>query len=180
MRILHLYVSPGHNYFGHHGRPASGHEVVEVDECACLAGRGIAGDRFLDYKPDYKGQITFFAEEVYLRLCETLGVRTVPVSAFRRNVVTRGADLNAFIGREFELQGVRFLGTGECKPCYWMNTAFHPAAESMLQGNGGLRAKILTSGALRVSDLAGAAAARERTGISTLEKWHLAVCRESG
>jgi MOSC domain-containing protein YiiM len=59
-------------------------------------------------------------------------------------------DLNALIGREFEVQGVRFAGVEECRPCYWMNEAFgHPQAEDWLKGRGGLRARILSSGWLR-------------------------------
>jgi MOSC domain-containing protein YiiM len=148
-RILNLYVSPGHNYFGRHGKTSDDHVILSRNAITCLKGRGIKGDRFLDYRPDYKGQITFFADEVYQDLSSTLGVSGVPTSVFRRNVITRGIDLEALIGEEFTLQGVRFLGTGECKPCYWMNEAFHPDAEAALQGRGGLRAKILTSGSLR-------------------------------
>ena len=68
----------------------------------------------------------------------------------RRNVFTRGADLNALIGVEFDVQGVRFAGTEECRPCYWLNEAFHDErVEALLQGRGGLRARILTDGVLR-------------------------------
>ena len=150
--IRHLYVSPGHNFFGHHERPAGTHPIVEVRTARCVAGRGIEGDRFFDFKPDYKGQITFFAQEVYESLCTSLGVWDRPCSVFRRNVITSGVDLNTLIGREFEIQGVRFLGTGECSPCHWQNEAFGPGAEDALQGRGGLRAKILSDGRLRVSD----------------------------
>jgi MOSC domain-containing protein YiiM len=66
----------------------------------------------------------------------------------RRNVITRGVDLNELIGQEFELQGVRFLGIEECRPCYWMDGAFAPGAQEFLKGRGGLRAKILTDGKL--------------------------------
>jgi MOSC domain-containing protein YiiM len=68
---------------------------------------------------------------------------------YRRNLVVREVDLNALIGREFEVQGVRFLGMAEAKPCYWMDEAFAPGAEEALKGQGGLRAKVLTSGTLR-------------------------------
>jgi MOSC domain-containing protein YiiM len=153
-QILHLYVSPGHNYFGRHGMKADGHPIVERSEITCIAGRGIEDDRFYDYKADYKGQITFFADEVYRLLSEELEVRDVLPSVFRRNVITRGLDLNALIGKEFTIQGVRFLGTAECKPCYWMNSAFHPQAEVRLRGRGGLRAKILTSGTLKTTQAA--------------------------
>ncbi len=149
--IKHLYVSPGHSYFGHHGKTPGEHPMIEVPELRVIAGRGIEGDRFLEYKANYKGQITFFAEEVYEQLCAQLQTWDRPTSVFRRNVIMRGADLNALIGKEFEVQGVSFFGTEESKPCYWMNRAFAAGAEEALEGNGGLRAKILTSGILRVA-----------------------------
>lgn len=148
MGIRHLYTSTGHNYFGHYGQAPGTHPVVEVSEVRCLAGRGIEGDRFLDFKPDYKGQITFFAYEVYLLLCAEFPGKQVPPSVFRRNVITEGLDLLALIGTEFEIQGVRFFGTGECSPCEWMNQAFGEGAEEFLKGRGGLRAQILSDGVL--------------------------------
>jgi MOSC domain-containing protein YiiM len=48
------------------------------------------------------------------------------------------------------VQGVRFLGTQECAPCYWMNAVFAEGAEEALKGHGGLRAKILCDGVLHV------------------------------
>lgn len=147
--LLHLYVSTGHNYFGHHGQPAGQNSVQEVVEASCVAGRGIAGDRFFDRAADHKGQITFFADEVYQSLCKQFGTRDKPPSVFRRNVITRGVDLNRLVGLEFEVQGVRFLGTEECRPCYWMESAFCCGAEAALQGRGGLRARILADGILR-------------------------------
>jgi MOSC domain-containing protein YiiM len=149
IEVLHCYISPGHNYFGHHGGAAGEHPIMEVPALECVAARGIRGDRFFDYKHDYKGQITFFAEEVYRELEARFGAWDREPGVFRRNVITRNVDLNALIDVEFEVQGVRFVGTGECKPCYWMDTAFHPGAEAALQGRGGLRAKILTDGTLR-------------------------------
>ncbi|ATC64994.1 molybdenum cofactor biosysynthesis protein [Nibricoccus aquaticus] len=149
-RIVHLYVSAGHNYFGHHEQPPGEHETVEKAEVNCLAGRGIEGDRFFDYKADYKGQITFFAEEIFEALCGQLCVHDKSAAVLRRNVITRGVDLTTLYDREFEVQGVRFLGMGECKPCYWMDRAFGPGAENALKGRGGLRAKILSSGRLAV------------------------------
>ncbi len=149
LRILHLYVSPGHNFFGHHGKPVGSHPTLEVPEIRCLPGQGIEGDRFFDFKDNYKGQITFFAQEVYEHLCAELAVRDKTPAVFRRNVVCAGLDLNTLKGQDFELQGVAFRGCEECKPCYWMDQAFGPGAERALKGWGGLRAQILTSGVLR-------------------------------
>ena len=149
MTVEHLYISPEHNYFGHHGQPAGQSPVIELDEASLVAGKGIEGDRFFGWKEDYKGQITFFSHEVYKDLCASLNVTDTPPSVFRRNVIVSGIDLNSLIGQEFILQGIRFRGICECSPCHWMDQAFHPGAESALKGRGGLRARILTSGILR-------------------------------
>ena len=149
IRIAHLYISPGHNFFGHHGQPAGDNPMLAQREIVCRAGRGIEGDRCLDFKADYKGQITFFERETYDQLCAEFGVWDREPSVFRRNVITAGIELPSLYGREFEVQGVRFFGTGESAPCHWMNEAFHPGAEDRLKGRGGLRARILTDGVLR-------------------------------
>jgi len=150
MNIAALYISPGHNYFGRHGQAPGEHPVVAVPAVECVAGRGLVGDRFLDYKADYAGQITFFAGEVYDEIRRALNQPDRSAAVFRRNVLTRGVDLNALIGQEFEVQGVHFIGTRECSPCYWMDQAFAPGAEAWLKGRGGLRARILSSGRLKV------------------------------
>jgi len=150
MRIRHIFISPGHNFVGHHGKPPGDNATVEVREARCLAGRGIEGDRYLDFKEDYKGQVTFFAWEVYERLRARFGIHDKSPGVLRRNFITECADLNALIGKEFEVQGVRFVGTQESAPCHWMNSAFAEGAENALKGNGGLRAKILSDGILRV------------------------------
>lgn len=148
--IEHLTISADHKYFGHHGRPAGTSPIVPLDAIECVAGHGIRGDRFFDYKPDYKGQITFFAMEVFEKICAELDVHDIPVTAVRRNVFLRGADLNTLVGCEFSVQGVRFFGAEECRPCYWMDQAVAPGMEARLRGVGGLRARILTDGRLQV------------------------------
>lgn len=146
--VRHLYISSGHNFFGHHGQSAGKNPLAEMAEVECVAGRGLRGDRFFDYRENYKGQITFFAFEVYALLCDALGTFDKPPSVFRRNVITEGVELNGLIGEEFEIQGVWFRGTEECRPCYWMNQVFAAGAEEFLRGRGGLRAVILSDGKL--------------------------------
>ena len=154
MLIEQICTSPGHNYFGHHGRPAGEFPFASVNSIECVAGRGIRGDRFFDYRNNYKGQITFFSREVFDLMSQALGVTTKSPADLRRNVVVCGVDLMELIGVNFELQGVQFQGTAHCKPCYWMNTAFAPGAEEFLGAHcgGGLRARILTSGQIRLGD----------------------------
>lgn len=149
MKIHRLYLSVGHNFFGHHGKPPGHNPMLEVTEIECIAGHGLRGDRFFGFKRNYKGQITFFAWEIYDAICEELGVHDRALSVFRRNVITVGMDLNDFIGREFQIQGVRFRGAEECRPCPWMDRAFAPGAYGFMKGRGGLRATILSHGWLR-------------------------------
>jgi MOSC domain-containing protein YiiM len=152
MQIRQIFISEGHNYFGHHGRAPDDHPLIEVPQIECVAGHGIRGDRFYDYQDDYKGQITFFSFEVFEKLAQHFGLTAKSAGAARRNVIVSGVELNDLIGEEFSIQGVRLHGTAQCKPCYWMDQAIAPGAEKFLQGNGGLRAQILSDGVIAVGD----------------------------
>ncbi|MFM8358205.1 MAG: MOSC domain-containing protein, partial [Verrucomicrobiota bacterium] len=127
-RLVHLFLARGHRYVGRHGLEPAPFDMEEVAEFHCVAGAGIACDRFFAHRPDYKGQITFFAGETWEDLVRGLlpGIPAPAPSVFRRNAITRGVDLNALIGREFTWQGVRLEGVEECRPCRWMNVAFGP------------------------------------------------------
>jgi MOSC domain-containing protein YiiM len=150
MKVLEIHISPGHNFFGHYGSPPGKQLTVPVADVECVAGQGLRGDRFFGHQENYKGQVTFFSVEVYRGLCEHLNIHDKAPKILRRNVLTSGINLNSLVGKEFDLQGIRFAGVAECSPCFWMNEAFGPGAEDYLRGHGGLRARILTTGLLRV------------------------------
>jgi MOSC domain-containing protein YiiM len=146
--IHNIYISDDHNFYGHHGKEPGSNPMIELDSVECEGGKGIIGDRFHNYKEDYKGQITFFSLEVYKDICTNFKLTDVSPSVFRRNVIISGVDLNSLINKKFNIQGIDFLGTQEAAPCYWMNGAVAEGAENAMKGRGGLRAKILTSGRL--------------------------------
>lgn len=150
-RIHHLFTSPGHNFYGRHGQTAESQPIVEHESIELIAGKGIVGDRFFDWKEDYKGQITFIDLAVIEEIRNHAGNPALPASAFRRNVVVSGLDLNSLIGTIFEIGDIRFQGTEECKPCYWMDEACgKPGTEDLMKGKGGLRCRILDDGMLKV------------------------------
>ena len=151
IKIERIFISPGHNYFGHQGQAAGNFPALEVWEVDCVPGQGLAGDRFFNFKDNYKGQVTFFAAEVFEEVCRGLGVDGKSPGVTRRNVITRGVNLNALVGQLFNVQGVQFEGVCECSPCHWMDAAIAPGAEAALQGRGGLRARILSGGKLRAA-----------------------------
>ena len=90
IQVAGLFISPGHNFIGHHGRPPGEHPIVAVDRVECVAGRGVRGDRFFDHQPDFKGQVTFFAVETFEALARELGLNDARPELTRRNVLTRG------------------------------------------------------------------------------------------
>ncbi len=149
VEICRIYISRGHNFVGHFGEEPDEFPMIDVPKVECVAGRGLRGDRYYDFKENYKGQITFFSLEVFDELCGALQIQGVAPWAVRRNIFTRDADLNELIGQDFEVQGVRFHGTEESRPCDWMNRAIAPGAREFLNGRGGLRARILTDGWLQ-------------------------------
>jgi MOSC domain-containing protein YiiM len=148
MTVAKLYLCPEHVYVGHFGQPPGRTPMTEVGRAQVVAGRGLRGDRYFARPEGHKGQVTFFAEEAWTRLCAEFGRSDLGPGVFRRNVVVRGADLLALVGAEFELQGVRFCGLEHCRPCRWMDTAFEPGTLARLARwqAGGLRAAALTDG----------------------------------
>lgn len=150
MLVKALYISTGHDFVGRHGKGRLNHGIEKVDTVECVAGRGLVGDRYFDHQQDYKGQITFFDWAVYQRIKDDFNCPDLDAAQFRRNVLTEGVDLNTLIGKKFTLQGIEFEGAEECRPCYWMDESVTPGVHEALKGYGGLRARILTSGTLRV------------------------------
>ena len=149
IEILAFYISSGHDFKGHHGKPRGNHPVNSPDSVDCIAGKGLVGDRYFEYKENFKGQVTFFDEAVFHEAQDALQCHDRAPEVLRRNILTRGIDLNSLINQTFHIGNVTLAGTQECAPCYWMDEAFCPGMEEFLKGRGGLRARILSSGTLQ-------------------------------
>lgn len=151
VRLTNIYISPGHDYWGRRGEGRLQHGICSVDEVECVAGKGLRGDRYFGYRPDFKGQVTFFEDENVEAIRTAFKLPALPASVFRRNLIVRGVGLKSWLGKRFVFQGVQFEGTQECKPCHWMDRVVDVGAESFMKSDfrGGLRAKVLTSGILR-------------------------------
>ncbi len=150
--LVAIYISPGHDYWGKHGKGRLQNGITAPEEVECVAGMGLRGDRYFGYRPDYKGQATFFSAEIVDEVRRHFKMPRLPASVFRRNLIVRGVDLAQWIGKRFRFQGVEFEGCQECRPCHWMDRVIAPGGEEFLKRNcrGGLRVKILNGGILRV------------------------------
>ncbi len=151
--LLEIWISPGNDFRSHHGMARGTHGIESLKQVECVAGMGLKGDRYFGYKPDFKGQVTFLAAEAVDAVREHFKRPDLSSSEFRRNLIVCGVDLSDWIGKRFRFQGVEFEGSEECKPCYWMDEAVAPGVEEFLKTRfrGGLRARILSDGILRIS-----------------------------
>lgn len=128
-----------------------------LETARALAGRGLEGDRHVagtgTFPSGMPGSaLTLIEAEV----CESFDPPLEP-SDHRRNVVTRGIDLNALVGHEFTVGGVRCRGMRLCEPCTVVQRyAGRPVLRALVH-RGGLRADILDEGDIRVGDAVRAA-----------------------
>ena len=150
--LLEIWISEGNDFRGRHEKGRLDHGIIGLREVECIAGMGLKGDRYFGFKPDFKGQVTFFDAAVVEAMRAKFSQPELSSAAFRRNLVVRGVNLADWSGKRFRFQGVEFEGSEECKPCYWMDQAVGPGAEAFLTGDyrGGLRARVVTNGILRV------------------------------
>ncbi|MBL9204208.1 MAG: molybdenum cofactor biosysynthesis protein [Opitutaceae bacterium] len=129
-----------------------------VESAHVIPGRGIEGDRYFTgggtfspnpQRPDF--EITFIAQEAIDAFVAESGAAFTGKDA-RRNVVTRGIDLNALVGCEFLVGELRFRGIRLCEPCNYLAKITGPVVLRGLVHRGGLRTQILTEGGIRVGD----------------------------
>jgi len=129
----------------------------QVEEARALAGRGLDGDRyaaktgtFTPANDTARGyDLTLIEAEVLDRLALTDGAKLDYAEA-RRNVVTRGIDLNALVGRRFRMGDVECLGQRLCEPCSHLERLTAKGVLRRLIHRGGLRADVLTDGQVSI------------------------------
>jgi len=130
--------------------------MVVVDEVVARAGRGLEGDRYFDGRGTFSNEharghdLTLIESEALDEL--TLPSGRLAAEEARRNVVTRGIDLNALVGKRFLIGDVECVGQRLCEPCAHLERLTEPGTLRGLVHRGGLRADVLTDGTLRVGD----------------------------
>ncbi len=121
------------------------------------AGAGIVGDRYHGAR-DEPGQNLTLVQAEALEAYAALQGRPVDWGVTRRNVIVRGGDLNALVGREFQLGAVRLRGVEPCHPCLGLGQALaddqrRPAdVVAWWLHRGGLRCDVLNDAELALGD----------------------------
>lgn len=139
--------------------PAEGAAMVALDVARVVAGRGIAGDRYFDGRGHYSQvppltgrRLTLIAAEALEAMERETGIALAPQES-RRNLVTRGVDLDALIGTRFRIGGIECYGERFCPPCGYLEELLgRPGLNRALTDRGGIRAEILLDGNIYPGD----------------------------
>ena len=136
-------------------------KLEPVDRVRAVAGAGLEGDRYGvragtfsakdGVRPKPGRQLTLIEAEALERLAREHGIALAPGES-RRNVVTRGVDLNALVGKRFRIGAVECVGTERCDPCGHLEKLTRTGVKRGLTDAGGLRADIVTGGEISVGD----------------------------
>jgi MOSC domain-containing protein YiiM len=130
--------------------------AIAVDEVLAIPGVGLEGDRYAlrqgtFFKPEPDFELTLIEAEAIEALKRDYNVELTPGES-RRNLVTRGVALNHLVGRDFQIGEVKAHGIRLCEPCSHLQRLTGRSVIKGLLHRGGLRAQILTQGAIRVGD----------------------------
>ena len=132
-------------------RPERRAPPVRVDAVRALPGRGLEGDHRSARSSTSARQVTLIQAEHLPVIAALSGAEATP-EQLRRNLVVSGINLLALKGRRFRIGSAMFEGAGLCHPCSRMEAAFGPGGYNAVRGHGGLLARVLEQGEIRVGD----------------------------
>jgi hypothetical protein len=124
--------------------------MTRVESASAVAGRGLDGDRYGAGRGTFSGNGRGY--ELTLVDEDALASAGVGWEEARRNVVTRGIDLNALAGRRFRVGEVECVGRRLAEPCAHLERLTRPGIMRPLVHRAGLRADILVGGTIRPGD----------------------------
>ena len=124
-----------------------------VDRVRARAGRGLEGNRYYwdDGTAPSGRAVTLIASEAVEAVANEGDVSVEP-AATRRNVLTRGIDVNALVGKRFRIGTVECEGVELCEPCQTLEAMTQPGMIKAFVHRGGLNADVLSDGEISVGD----------------------------
>ncbi len=148
--LFNVFPRPGHiEWIGI--RPERGAPIQVVPTADVVRGNGIVGDR-------YNGKsgtrdITLIQAEHLPAIAAMVGRETVDPADLRRNLVVSGLNLLALKDHQVQIGNEVVLAvTGQCHPCSKMETTLGPGGYNAVRGHGGLTARVIRGGTIRVGD----------------------------
>lgn len=131
-------------------RPERRAAVLIVQSVQFETGRGLVGDRYA--RLDGARQVTLIGKENLAAIGTFLGGPPVNPEAVRRNIVVEGLNLLALKDRRFKIGEAILETSGECHPCSRMEEILGVGGYNAMRGQGGITARVVQGGMVRVGD----------------------------
>lgn len=131
-------------------RPGRRDELIELQSADFDVVNGVLGDRYT--RAQGARQVTLIQVEHLGAIASHLGRTQVLPGDMRRNVVTQGMNLLALKQKRFRIGSALLQTTGDCHPCSRMEEIFGLGGYNAVRGLGGITARVIESGTVRVRD----------------------------
>lgn len=132
-------------------RPERRAPLLALPEVEAIGGRGLAGDHYAGTATSPR-QVTLIQAEHLMVVASFLGLSFLDPALVRRNLVIKGLNLLALKDRQFYVGNALLETSGLCHPCSRMEEVLGPGGYNVMRGHGGITARILTGGIIRVGD----------------------------
>ena len=131
-------------------RPAREAPLESVKQIELITDHGFAGDHYS--KVGGKRQVTLIQAEHLDAVASMLGFDEVRPEIVRRNIVVRGINLLALKNKTFKVGNATLVFTDLCHPCSRMETVLGSGGYNAMRGHGGITARVLEGGLIRLGD----------------------------
>ncbi len=131
--------------------PARRGTIKSVSEAIVRVGTGLDEDH---HSPSGRGkrQVTLIQWEHLSAIASLLGRDRIPPEMLRRNLAVSGINLLALKDRRFRVGEALLECSGQCHPCSRMEETFGPGGYNAVRGHGGITARVIEAGSIRVND----------------------------
>ena len=133
-------------------RPERKADLLVVDQVEAIAEMGLAGDRRCKGTAGSARQVTLINQEHIAVVAQLLGLESIDPAILRRNLVVSGINMVALRHQRFRIGEAEFEASAHCHPCLRMEQALGKGAVAAMLGHGGVCAKIVKGGVIRVGD----------------------------
>ena len=125
--------------------------IEAVEQARALVDLGLEGD-YHAKRGGSKRQVTLIQQEHLDVIAALARCEKLTPELLRRNLVISGINLLALRDQRFRVGEVVLEGTGPCAPCSRMEENLGPGGYNAVRGHGGITARVLQGGVLRLGD----------------------------
>lgn len=132
-------------------RPAARQPLTVVHEVVVDEQQGLIGDR-TEGGHGKKRQVTLIQFEHLQVMADILDRPQIDPGLLRRNIVVSGINLQSLKNMQFRIGTAVLMCTGDCDPCRRMEENLGAGGFNAMRGHGGITARVIRSGVIRVND----------------------------